>query len=166
MRHIHLNPRAASDALERCRAHAERSAERTSATVDAWLSERRRRWEAGRTRCEELAPPLGGIVARGGTVGTVAGPRHGNNNISSISSTVEDDGELHVAVAGAVKNGVTDVSGEHAVAAGVDNASKRCREGESDGEQGVRRRVSSWDWGKGGGDGGVSFEDFFETFAG
>lgn len=60
-RHRRLGPflfnRAASESLERCRAHAEKSADRTTAAVDAWLAERRQRWEAGKTRCHELAPP-------------------------------------------------------------------------------------------------------------
>ena len=72
--------RAASESLERCRSQAEKTADRTTAAVDAWLAERRLRWEAGKTRCQELAPPppppLG---ARGGGGGAFGGVSDGSS---------------------------------------------------------------------------------------
>lgn len=147
--------RAATDALERCRAHAEKAADRTSAAVDLWLAERRRRWEAGRTRCEELAPPVGGTLGGGGAATDGAAPNDAFDSGEDMvpSSTV----------------GI-DCSGE-----GVGRPKWLESAGANGFGRGRQRQVprgvwespweSSWDWGKGGRE-GVSFEDFFETFAG
>lgn len=134
--------RAATDALERCRAHAEKSADRTSSAVDAWLAERRRRWEAGRTRCEELAPPPGGARIEGAPEEDVAGVANVTAGLIVTPALIGAGGDSRSRTGG---------SGDGSCVA--------------EGLQGTWKRPSSWDWGKGFGK-GVSFDDFFQTFAG
>ncbi|CAM9961196.1 unnamed protein product, partial [Ectocarpus fasciculatus] len=130
--------KAATDALERCRAHAERSSDRTTAAIDSWLAERRRRWEAGRTRCHELAPPVRNHAVGDGNAGTNHVPA------GEHAATVPGGAAVKAAagLGGTTQGGVMTTS--HAA---------------------VGKASLSWDWGRDGGE-GASFEDFFETFAG
>lgn len=147
----------------RCRAHAEKTSDRTTAAVDAWCAERRRRWEAGKTRGQELAPPVlvGGGPGRGGQAGAVVGggtPVDGDGVTDSVfpagAAVVVPPGGAGRACDSGGASGLSsdDATGgrQHAGPAVVG---------------GGRVVSSSWNWERRAGE-GVSFGDFFETFAG
>lgn len=120
--------------------------------MDAWLAERRRRWEAGRTRCEELAPPIGVARAGGAHDDTVGG---GSNVPAGLGPAFAPDLSTgpHKDTQGAAEVGWASGSGVGDLR-------------ELDGLGPLKRQPSPlWDWGKGGVN-GASFDDFFETFAG
>lgn len=120
--------------------------------MDAWLAERRRRWEAGRTRCEELAPPIG--VARAG-----GAP---DDTVSDRSNVPAGLGPAFAPDLSAGPYEDTRDAAEVRWASGSGVGGWR----ELDGLCPLKRQSSPpWDWGKGGVD-GASFDDFFETFAG
>ena len=162
--------RAATDALERCRAQAEKSADRTTAAVDAWLAERRRRWEAGKTRCQELAPPPpppprarsaagaeeGEAVAEAATIAATAAA---TALLSEGHAFGGGEADAHPAEGGTAAVGV---QGAEGVASGGPGGGKGWEEGKEEEEA---EGASSWNWEREAGR-GAGFDDFFETFAG
>lgn len=149
----HAHRRAATDALERCRAHSEKSADRTTASVDAWLAERRRRWEAGKTRCEELAPPV--AAGQGGNTGNT--PDDAIGGVSNVPTGLGPAFAPHFAAAGCGDSQDTSMADMGWVEEGGEVGGRLCSL--------KRRSWPPWDWGKGGVN-GASFDDFLETFAG
>lgn len=129
--------------------------------MDAWLAERRRRWEAGKTRCHELAPPPPPPPpprpAGGAEVGDTVGAA-----LLSERNAFEGGADDHPAEEGAAV-----VPGTAAKCDGRAGASVGGAPGGKGGADGEERGggLLPWNWEREAGR-GAGFDDFFETFAG